>query len=61
MYTRVQVTETTSHRVRGYDLVKCAKYTNIVIGTALVTLVILNFVSLGFLSPFDFTMSVFLG
>lgn len=61
MYSRVQVTETSSYRVRGVDLVKVAKYTNIVIGTALVTLVILNFVSLGFLSPFDFTMSVFQG
>ena len=46
MYTRVQVTEQRSHTVRGYDLVKFAKYTNIVIGTALVVLVILNFVTL---------------
>lgn len=60
MYSRVQVTET-SHTVRGFDLVKVAKYTNIVIGAALVTLVILNFIALGFLSPFDFTMSVFQG
>ena len=59
MHAKVKITERQEHNVRGVNLVKVAKYTNIVIGTALVVLVILNFIALQWLSPFDFTMSVF--
>ena len=42
-------------------MVKVAKYTNIVVGSALVVTVIADFLTLGFLSPFHFTISIFVG
>ena len=43
----------------GYNVIKMAKYINLIVGTALVVIVILSFASFGFLNPFAFILSCF--
>ena len=39
----------------GYNLIKVAKYINLIVGVALMVIVVLEFIAFQFLNPFEFT------
>ena len=43
----------------GYNLIKIAKYINIIIGIALLVIVVLEFITFKFINPFAFMITVF--
>ena len=45
----------------GYNVIKVAKYVNLIVGTALMVFVVTEFVTFKFVNPFDFSMTVFQG
>lgn len=47
--------------IGGYNVIKVAKYLNLVVGTALIAFVVTEFITFKFINPFDFSMTVFQG
>ena len=45
----------------GYDILKVAKYFNFFVGIVLVIVVFTDFMSLGFVNPFNFVLTIFQG
>ena len=46
-------------QIGGYNVIKIAKYTNLIVGTALICFVVTEFLSLSFIQPFSFSMTAF--
>ena len=45
--------------IGGYNLIKMAKYTNMIVGVALLVIVVLEFLAFQFINPFGFMITVF--
>ena len=43
----------------GYNVIKIAKYINLIVGTALMVFVVTEFMSMKFVNPFAFSMTIF--
>ena len=46
-------------KMYGFDLIKTVKYINIIVGTALIAIVILDFITLGFIDVFSFVLTCY--